>query len=94
MFHFTVIVEHKLKLERSLEDEKREHIKTKEELNAMIQDEKQLRDKQNVDSMNRYNELERNHEVLQVMFVYFNSSLHFHILNYYVIVSQRLQNIA
>uniref|UniRef100_A0A2S2R4H3 Golgi integral membrane protein 4 n=1 Tax=Sipha flava TaxID=143950 RepID=A0A2S2R4H3_9HEMI len=60
-----VIVEHKLKLERSLEDEKQEHLKTKDELNAIIQDEKQLRDKQNVDSMNRYNEIERNHEVLQ-----------------------------
>ncbi|CAH1724884.1 unnamed protein product [Aphis gossypii] len=60
-----VIVEHKLKLERSLEEEKHEHLKTKEDLNAVIQDEKQLRDKQNVDSMNRYNELERNHEVLQ-----------------------------
>jgi hypothetical protein len=60
-----VIVEHKLKLERSLEEEKREHLKTKEDLNAVIQDEKQLRDKQNVDSMNRYNEIERNHEVLQ-----------------------------
>ncbi|KAL4096996.1 hypothetical protein QTP88_021847 [Uroleucon formosanum] len=60
-----VIVEHKLKLERSLEEEKREHLKTKEDLNAAIQDEKQLRDKQNVDSMNRYSEIERNHEVLQ-----------------------------
>lgn len=59
-----VIVEHKLKLERSLEEEKHEHIKTKEDLNAIIQDEKQLRDKQNIDSMNRYNEIERNHEVL------------------------------
>lgn len=86
MSHFTVIVEHKLKLERSLEDEKREHIKTKEELNAMIQDEKQLRDKQNVDSMNRYSELERNHEVLQVSFVYFNLSIQFHKLNNYVCV--------
>jgi len=69
--YFTVIVEHKLKLERSLEDEKREHIKTKEDLNAVIQDEKQLRDKQNVDSMNRYSEIERNHEVLQVGRIYF-----------------------
>ncbi|XP_001945263.2 Golgi integral membrane protein 4 isoform X2 [Acyrthosiphon pisum] len=60
-----VIVEHKLKLERSLEEEKHEHLKTKEDLNAVIQDEKQLRDKQNVDSMNRYSEIERNHEVLQ-----------------------------
>ncbi|XP_060833697.1 Golgi integral membrane protein 4-like isoform X2 [Rhopalosiphum padi] len=60
-----VIVEHKLKLERSLAEEKHEHLKTKEDLNAAIQDEKQLRDKQNVDSMNRYNEIERNHEVLQ-----------------------------
>ncbi|XP_022178376.1 Golgi integral membrane protein 4-like isoform X2 [Myzus persicae] len=60
-----VIVEHKLKLERSLEEEKHEHMKTKEDLNAVIQDEKQLRDKQNVDSMNRYSEIERNHEVLQ-----------------------------
>lgn len=51
-----------------MEDEKREHVKTKEELNSIIQDEKQLRDKQNVDSMNRYNELERNYEVLQVKF--------------------------
>ncbi|XP_015366722.1 PREDICTED: Golgi integral membrane protein 4-like [Diuraphis noxia] len=65
-----VIVEHKLKLERSLEDEKREHLKTKEDLNAVIQDEKQLRDKQNVDSMNRYNEIERNHEVLQVEYIF------------------------
>lgn len=64
--NFTVIVEHKLKLERSLAEEKHEHLKTKEDLNAAIQDEKQLRDKQNVDSMNRYNEIERNHEVLQV----------------------------
>lgn len=71
MLYVTVIVEHKLKLERSLEDEKQEHLKTKDELNAIIQDEKQLRDKQNVDSMNRYNEIERNHEVLQVMFIYF-----------------------
>jgi len=68
--YFTVIVEHKLKLERSLEDEKREHLKTKEDLNAVIQDEKQLRDKQNVDSMNRYNEIERNHEVLQVEYIF------------------------
>lgn len=60
-----VIVELKLKLERSLEDEKREHLKTKEDLNALIVDEKQLRDKQNVDSMNRYKEIEQNHEVLQ-----------------------------
>ncbi|XP_060878648.1 Golgi integral membrane protein 4-like isoform X1 [Metopolophium dirhodum] len=60
-----VIVEHKLKLERSLEEEKHEHLKTKEDLNAVIQDEKQLRDKQNVDSMNRYSEIERNHEILQ-----------------------------
>ncbi|XP_026804798.1 Golgi integral membrane protein 4-like isoform X2 [Rhopalosiphum maidis] len=60
-----VIVEHKLKLERSLEEEKHEHLKTQEDLNAAIQDEKQLRDKQNVDSMNRYNEIERSHEVLQ-----------------------------
>lgn len=64
--HFTVVVELKLKLERSLEDEKREHLKTKDDLNALILDEKQLRDKQNVNSMNRYNEIERNHEVLQV----------------------------
>lgn len=68
--YFTVIVEHKLKLERSLEDEKREHIKTMEDLNAVIQDEKQLRNKQNVDSMNRYNEIERNHEVLQVDYIF------------------------
>lgn len=68
--YFTVLVEHKLKLERSLEEEKREHIKTKEELNELIQDEKQLRDKQNVDSMIRYNELERNHEVLQVNLIF------------------------
>lgn len=61
-----VIVELKLKLERSLEDEKSEHLKTKEDLNALILDEKQLRNKQNVDSMNRYNEIERNHEVLRV----------------------------
>jgi hypothetical protein len=54
-----------------LEDEKQEHLKTKDELNAIIQDEKQLRDKQNVDSMNRYNEIERNHEVLQVMYINF-----------------------
>lgn len=54
-----------------MEDEKQEHLKTKDELNAIIQDEKQLRDKQNVDSMNRYNEIERNHEVLQVMYIYF-----------------------
>jgi len=60
-----VVVELKLKLERSLDNEKREHFKTKEELNTIIQDEKQLRDKQNVDSMNRYNEIERNHEILQ-----------------------------
>lgn len=53
-------------MEKSLENEKNEHAKTREELNAAIQDEKQLRDKQNVDSMNRYNEIERNHEVLQV----------------------------
>lgn len=55
-------------MERSLEEEKHEHLKTKEDLNAAIQDEKQLRDKQNVDSMNRYNEIERNHEVLQVKY--------------------------
>lgn len=66
---FIVIVEQKLKLERSLEKEKREHIKTKEDLNELIQDEKQLRDKQNVDYMIRYNELEHNHEVLQVKFM-------------------------
>lgn len=70
-FNFTVIVEHKLKLERSLEDEKHEHLKTKEELNALIQDEKQLRDKQNVDSMNRYNEIEQNHVILQVMAIFY-----------------------
>lgn len=68
--NFTVIVEHKLKLERSLEEEKHEHLKTKEDLNAVIQDEKQLRDKQNVDSMNRYSEIERNHEVLQVEYIF------------------------
>lgn len=60
----------KLKLERSLEDEKSEHLKTKEDLNALILDEKQLRNKQNVDSMNRYNEIERNHEVLRVLYIY------------------------
>lgn len=71
VLHFTVIVEQKLKLERSLEDEKQEHLKTKDDLNAIIQDEKQLRVKQNVDSMSRYNEIERNHEVLQVMYIDF-----------------------
>jgi len=70
VFRFTVIVELKLKLERSLEDEKSEHLKTKEDLNALILDEKQLRNKQNVDSMNRYNEIKRNHEVLQVLYIY------------------------
>lgn len=60
-----------MKLERSLEDEKHEHLKTKEELNAAVQDEKQLRDKQNVDSMNRYNEIERNHRILQVKPIYY-----------------------
>lgn len=68
LYIFTVVVELKLKLERSLDNEKREHFKTKEELNAIIQDEKQLRDKQNVDSMNRYNEIERNHDILQVYY--------------------------
>lgn len=64
----TVVVELKLKLERSLDNEKLEHLKTKEELNEIIQDEKQLRDKQNVESMNRYNEIERNHDILQVYY--------------------------
>lgn len=71
IYCFTVIVELKSKFEKSLEDEKLEHTKTKEELSAIIQDEKQLRDKQNVDSMNRYNELEQNYEVLQVTFILF-----------------------
>lgn len=64
---FTVVVEHKLKLERLLKDEKLEHVKSKEELNELIRVEKELRDKQNVDAMNRYNEIERSHEVLQVL---------------------------
>lgn len=70
LFYFIVIVELKLKLEKSLEDEKREHLKTKEDLNALILDEKQLRDKQNVNSMNRYNEIQQNHEILQVLCTY------------------------
>lgn len=60
-----VVVEHKLKLETLLKDEKLEHMKSKEELNELIRVEKELRDKQNVDAMNRYSEIERNHEVLQ-----------------------------
>jgi len=68
-------------LENSLENEKHEHLKTKEDLNALIQDEKQLRDKQNVDSMNRYYEIERNHEVLQVKYLFIFK--HFY-LNYMI----------
>lgn len=67
---FKVIVEHKLKLERSLEEEKHEHLKTKEDLNALIQEEKQLRDKQNADYINQYNEIKQNHEVLQVDYIF------------------------
>lgn len=63
---FTVVVEHKLKLERLLKDEKLEHVKSKEELNEIIRVEKELRDKQNADAMNRYNEIEQSHEILQV----------------------------
>lgn len=82
VYCFIVIVELKSKFERSLEDEKLEHAKTKEELNAIIQDEKQLRDKQNVDSMNRYNELEQNYEVLQVTNAYLFSKTGLIILKY------------
>ncbi|VVC41626.1 Hypothetical protein CINCED_3A007100 [Cinara cedri] len=60
-----IVVENKLKLERSLEDEKNEHMKTKEELNARILDEKQLRDKQNLEAVNRYNDLDQTRAALE-----------------------------
>lgn len=69
-YPFVDVVERKLELEKLLEEEKREHEKTKEELNEVIQDEKQLRDKQNVDSMNRYNEIKQSYEMLQVCFIF------------------------
>lgn len=67
---FVDVVERKLEFERLLEEEKRGHEKTKEELNEQIQDEKQLRDKQNVDSMNRFNEIKQNYEILQVCIIF------------------------
>lgn len=45
-------------------------MKTKEELTAKIQDEKQLRDTQNLEALNRYNDLGQTHAALEVQYTY------------------------
>lgn len=60
-----VISEYKKNLEKSLNQEKAEHRQTKEELQSRMNDEQQLRTKENLENVNKYKALQQQYKLLQ-----------------------------
>lgn len=60
-----VIFEYKMRLEKSLQQEKTEHRQTREELESKATEEKTRRDKENLESTNKYAALQQQYKLLQ-----------------------------
>jgi Uncharacterized protein conserved in bacteria with the myosin-like domain len=60
-----VIFEYKLRLEKSLQQEKTEHRQTREELEARAAEEKTRRDKENLEATNKHAALQQQYKLLQ-----------------------------
>ncbi|XP_026284638.1 Golgi integral membrane protein 4 [Frankliniella occidentalis] len=60
-----VISEYKKNLEKSLNQEKAEHRQTKEELQSQMNDEQQVRNKENLENINKYKALQQQYKLLQ-----------------------------
>lgn len=61
----SVISEYKKNLEKSLNQEKADHRQTKEQLQAQMNDEQQLRDKENLENVNKYKALQQQYNMLK-----------------------------
>nr|CAD7454195.1 unnamed protein product [Timema tahoe] len=60
-----VIFEYKLRLEKSLQQEKADHRQTRDDLTARVSEEKQFREKETQESMNKYTSLQQQYKILQ-----------------------------
>ncbi|KAK3932107.1 Golgi integral membrane protein 4, partial [Frankliniella fusca] len=60
-----LISEYKKNLEKTLNQEKAEHRQTKEELQSRMNEEQQLRDKENLENINKYKALQQQYKLLQ-----------------------------
>lgn len=61
-----VIFEYKIRLEKSLQQEKNDHQQMKEDLQSKVAEEKILKDKTLLESMNKYTSLQQQHKLLKV----------------------------
>ncbi|CAG2064331.1 unnamed protein product, partial [Timema podura] len=59
------IFEYKLRLEKSLQQEKADHRQTRDDLTARVNEEKQFREKETQESMNKYTSLQQQYKILQ-----------------------------
>ncbi|XP_047101491.1 Golgi integral membrane protein 4-like [Schistocerca piceifrons] len=60
-----VVVEYKLRLEKSLQQEKNDHRHTRESLQARAEEERSLRERQSLEASNRYSSLQQQYKILQ-----------------------------
>nr|CAD7255718.1 unnamed protein product [Timema shepardi] len=60
-----VIFEYKLRLEKSLQQEKADHRQTRDDLTARVSEEKQFREKETQESLNKYTSLQQQYKILQ-----------------------------
>ncbi|XP_046397505.1 Golgi integral membrane protein 4-like isoform X2 [Ischnura elegans] len=60
-----VIFEYKTRLEKSLQEEKALHRKTREELESQIDNEKQVREKDGIEQVNKFTSLQQQYKILQ-----------------------------
>lgn len=63
---FLVIFEYKLRLEKSVQQEKAEHRHTREELQAHLEEEKARREKEVLEATNKLASLQQHCKLLQV----------------------------
>lgn len=70
VFIFSVIVDYKNKLEKTLQQEKSEHKQTRTELEAKVNNEKVQRDKSSEDASKRYATLQQHYKLLKVNYAY------------------------
>lgn len=66
-----VILEYKMRLEKSLQQEKSDHAQSKEELHSKLEEEKQTRERENLEAINKFTALQQQYKLLQVSFRFF-----------------------
>lgn len=60
-----VILEYKNRLEKSLQQEKSEHAQTKDDLKTKVDEERQNRERENLESINKFTALQQQYKLLQ-----------------------------